>query len=197
MQEEFATCYLVFTELESESVDNLAYGHFHTSVIVDSRQELARIIDVQPKKTPTEAKVSSPSKKCWTVGGTGSVGAIFTQPKVSVGVNASRVAETSTSSERTMNTFRITTLGMDGFASWGYHISDDFQQVGGKALLSDELPRARFRFVGKTSTPTSPPDRLDVEVLTYWSVLRCYGGTEEIPKRWPWKKRPFIRIFAK
>ncbi len=53
-------------------------------------------------------------------------------------------------------------------------------------MSSDELPRAQFRFVGKTSTPTSPPDRLDVEVLTYWSVLRCYGGTEEIPKHWPW-----------
>ena len=88
-----------------------------------------------------------------------------------------------------MNISRIMTLDTDGFASWGYHVSDDLYQVAGKALSSDELPRARFQFVGKIRTPAPPPDRLDVEVLTYWSALRCYGGTEEFLKSW-WSNKP-------
>jgi hypothetical protein len=81
---------------------------------------------------------------------------------------------------------------MDGLVIWCYDVSDGFSQVGEKVMASDQLPQAHFDFIGKTDTPASPPDRIDVEVATYWSVLPRNGDSENSLWHWPtgWSNKP-------
>lgn len=188
----FATCHVLFTELETgtfPSADDLAYGHIHTTVIIDSQQELADITGVKPQRTPQyykDLKLLS-EKDSWT--SASAVYGISSQPQGSS--HAVQMPKCSTSSQMTINISRIN--NMDGFVAWCYHVSDGFSQVGEKAMAFDKLPQAQFEFIGKTDTPASPPDHTDVEVSTYWSVLPRNGGTENSLWNWPstfWLNKP-------
>jgi len=97
------------------------YGHFHTTVIIDSLQE-----------------------------------------------NAS-----GNNIERVMNFDQITQIDM---VSWGFYITDCREQEIGRATFVDQLPSARFEFVGDDDTPAPPPKLIDVEVSTYFSLLPRSGS---------------------
>jgi hypothetical protein len=55
-----------------------------------------------------------------------------------------------------MEIWGITHLDMDDFASWGYHLPDDFIRLNGKPMASDEFPQARFEFVGRLTHQVHP-----------------------------------------
>jgi len=147
------------------------YTHSHTSVVVDSLQAVANITRVQPQKTQkyvNESKISSSSKKGSTFSAAGLVSAIL--PQLTFGGNASRIAEQTTSSDKTQKSARIRQTAIRGVARWGFYNADDFDQDGGKVVSSDELPSAHFNFIGWTDTPAPPPERIDIEVSTFYSL---------------------------
>ena len=111
------------------------YTHSHTSVVINSLQTVANITRVQPQKTQkyvNESKISSSSKKGSTFSAARLVSAIL--PQLTFGGNASRIAEQTTSSDKTQKSARIRQTAIRGVARWGFYNADDFDQDGGKVV---------------------------------------------------------------
>lgn len=152
------------------------YRQFHLEVCVKSHQDVVEIKDIQPYRTQKynqESEVSSSSKRGWTSSVTAAIAAILPQL---FGAGATRTVEQGTSIEKTANISRNTQLDMEGDASWGFYITDPFEQTSGITLPPEKLPRALFEFVGTTDIPAPPSEHLNVEISSYWSLLPHDGG---------------------
>ena len=104
-------------------------------------------------------------------------------PQATFGANTAQTRETSTGTEKTMNTSRISQKDMYGAIEWGFHVVDSYEQESGMILNPDNLPRVDFTFVGDNDTPAAPPQNMNIEVRTYWSSLP--RSDNQNARRWP------------
>jgi hypothetical protein len=143
--------------------DKMNYGHFYTTVNINSLQRNADISYFEPKRTlkfPRVSKVTSTSKT--GLSGTASstfAATIAPQPTfgLTLGANAAQTRETTTGTEKTTNISRIIQTDMHGAIEWGFHFADPYETEGG--MLLDQLPRADFMFIGDNETPAPPPEK--------------------------------------
>lgn len=191
-----------FTELTFDTnlptTDN-AYEQFHLRVVVDSQQKYARVTDIKPKRTSDskrEVNQSSSTKS----GRTRSMAAALNlgpNPMGTVTANATKTYEVITSSEMTHFSSLITQHRGEGNVQWGFNIEDVSLRKGGIDLekwgidLQEEvLPTARFKFVGKSNVPESPPKCMDIAITSYWSLIL----PSEQKKTWIHKLLRFVKF---
>ena len=88
---------------------------------------------------------------------------------LTLGANAARTRESTISTEKTTNISRIIQTDMDGFIEWGFCFGDPYETEGG--MVSGQLPKVDFLFIGDDETPAPPLPQMDIEIRTYWSSL--------------------------
>ena len=177
-----------FTDLRTtfnSKPEKPTYRHFQVGVEIDANERHTFITKIRPVSTSKynpESKVSHTSKKAWNVLASASLN--FLKPQGTIGASGSRTGEQSTATEKTTRISRIIQRDIRQNISWSFHIADPFDQETGVTLSPEKLPRAHFEFLGKTPAP--PPDRLTLEILTYWSLLSPHrGGVWLIPEDTP------------
>lgn len=162
----------------SLSDENLVYHHFQLDIRIDAQSEFAYTPFVRPLSTPrynSEAKVLKGVKKAWNTLASGSL--TLLPPKATIGTSGGRTGEESSNTEKTVNLSRIMYREGRGVILWKFHFVDQFEQESGLALAPEKLPLVNISFAGPTpATPPSPPENLNVEIHTYWSILSSPGN---------------------
>jgi hypothetical protein len=178
------TCRVRFVKLKfgnATPTPDVGYHQFHCRVVVDSRR-LSRITDDNPQRTlasTRETTVTTTSKTTKTKTGGGTFGATTSHAlplpnfNISATGNFARADEEGTSFGTTQLNYRITQQSTRGVAWWGFNVDDANRREGGTILEGPELPTATFHFRtgDNTHTPVPVPERIDVEVASYWSII--------------------------
>ncbi len=173
----FAICDTEFTELRTtfeSAIGKPTYRHFQLDVRIDAKEKYAHITQIRPVSTSKynpESKVSSGSKKAWSILGSATLS--FPKPQGTIGASGSQTGEKSTAIEKTSLVSRIIQRDIGPTISWSFHIADPFDQDTGLTLSSEKLPRAHFEFRAKNPAP--PPKYLTLEISTYWSLLSAHA----------------------
>jgi len=157
----------------------MAYAQFYVRIIVNSKEENAGIEGIRPKRTlasEREEWQSSGNKigqsRGMTVGLT-----IGPHPQGAITGAATKTNEKTTGREKKRYTSRITEQHDDGVVEWGFDVDDLYEQERGIDMSDDILPTVCFEFVGDRKVPPPPPERMDVEISSYWSMIPR-SGTE-------------------
>jgi len=93
------------------------------------------------------------------------------RPQGTIKVAKAKTDEDTTSVEKKKFTSRITEHHHDGNIRWGFYVDDLHEQEGGIEFPDDALPTACFEFVGNPKVPPPPPERMDLEIASYWSMI--------------------------
>jgi hypothetical protein len=157
----------------------MAYAQFYVRIIINSKQENAGVEGIRPKRTPAserEEQQSSVTKTGQTHGMTVGL-AIGPHPHGAITGAATKTNEKTASCEKKRYTSRITEQHDDGVVEWGFNVDDLHEQERGIDMSDDVLPTVCFEFVGDPKVPPPPPERMDIEVASYWSMIPR-NGTE-------------------
>jgi hypothetical protein len=152
---------------------DIPYKQFHVRVVVDSQQANAHSTGIKPKRTPEserEEKRSSSMKTGQTRGVAPSL-TIGLIPQGKIGGSSTWTNEEATGSEKKRYTSRITQQELYGVIWWGFNIDDLNEQEDGIDMLHDVLPAVHFEFIGDSDVPAPPPERMDIVIASYWSMI--------------------------
>ena len=58
-----------------------------------------------------------------------------------------------------------------GVVWWGFNIDDLNEQEDGIDMSNDILPAVHFEFTGDSDIPAPPPERMNVEISSCWSII--------------------------
>jgi hypothetical protein len=133
---------------------------------------------IKPQRTAAldkETKDTSGRKVTLTAAMAGAIGGVFGVTTATLTGTTSRAGEASSSSEQKRFTSRITQQGMRGVVRWGFNIDDPYEREGGIDMSDANLPSVKFEFFGTSNDPPSPPNHINVEVASYWSIITSSG----------------------
>lgn len=152
---------------------DVPYRQYHVRVVVDSQQASAVSTGIKPRRTPKserEEKQSSSTKKGRTrdVAPSLTIG-LVPQGKLEGGLTWTN--EETIGSEKKQYTSRITQQEVDGVVWWGFNIDDPNEQEDGIDMPDDILPAVHFKFVGDSEIRAPPPERMDIVIASYWSII--------------------------
>ena len=92
-------------------------------------------------------------------------------PKGTLGGSSTWTNEKTTGSEKKRYNSRITQQELYGVVCWGFNIDDLNEQEDGIDMSNDILPAVHFEFIGDSDIPAPPPERMNVVILSYWSII--------------------------
>jgi hypothetical protein len=151
----------------------MAYQQFYVGVTIDSQHKTARVKCKSPKRTPEserEEKRTTSTKKGVARGMEGGL-TLGAYPQGTIKVAKTKTDEETGGFEKKRYTSRITEQHHDGFIWWGFYIDDLHEQERGIEFPDDALPTVCFEFVGDHKVPPTPPERMDLEIASYWSII--------------------------
>ncbi|KDR68155.1 hypothetical protein GALMADRAFT_43716, partial [Galerina marginata CBS 339.88] len=157
----------------------MAYAQFYVRININSQQENAGVEGISPKRTPAserEEKQSSTTKKGKNRGMAVGLN-IGPNPQLAMAGSATKTTERTIGLEKKRYTSRITEQHDDGVVEWGFSVDDLHEQERGIDMSDDILPSVCFEFVGDPKTPPPPPERMNIEITSYWSMIPT-SGTE-------------------
>jgi len=161
----------------------MAYKQFYVRVTIRSQHKNARVKFKSPKRTPEserEEKQTTSMKKGVTRGMEGGL-TLGPRPQGAIKVAKTKTDEETVGFEKKRYTSRITEQHYDGFIWWGFYIDDLHEQERGIEFPDDALPAVCFEFVGDPKVPPPPPERMDLEIASYWSII---PKSEELESNW-------------
>jgi hypothetical protein len=92
-------------------------------------------------------------------------------PQGKLGGSLTWTNEETTGSEKKRYTSRITQQEVHGVVWWGFNIDDPNEREDGIDMPDDILPAVHFNFVGNSKIPAPPPERMDIVIASYWSII--------------------------
>jgi len=90
--------------------------------------------------------------------------------------SGTRTSENSAGSEKKRYASRITQQTKYGVVFWGFHVDDPYNQEGGVNMPDANLPAVSFEFLGDSDIAAPPPEFIDVEISSCWSLLPKAGN---------------------
>ena len=163
----------------------LAYMQTYVRVIIDSCHEITRVVESRPQGTTafgTQEKQLAATK----IGQTrGAAIALNTgaNPTATITAAVTKINEKTMGYEKTRNTSGITEQHQCGVVEWGFEVDDPRHQKDGIRISNDDLPMACFEFPGDPKDPPTPPERMDIGIISYWSIILPSG-----PKNNWWRR---------
>ncbi|KDR69623.1 hypothetical protein GALMADRAFT_49843, partial [Galerina marginata CBS 339.88] len=150
------------------------YKQFYVSVTVNSGHEDAQVSNYSPKRTMASEKEEKQLLTAKT-GQTRSLAAALVvgpHPQATITASKMKADEKSTGYEKKQFTSRIRQQDDDGIIEWGFNLDDSNDQEEGIDVSVDNLPNVCFEFPGDTDDPPHPPEYIEVEIGSYWSIIR-------------------------
>jgi len=171
----FSTCHIQLTGLTFGTVPTMemAYKQFFVRVTINSRHKNARVKCKSPNRTPEaerEEKQTTSTKKGMTRHMEGGL-TLGPRPQGTIKVAKTKTDEETMGFEKKRYTSRITEQHLDGRIWWGFYVDDLHEQESGIDFPDDALPTVCFEFVGDLKVPPPPPQRMDLEIASYWSII--------------------------
>ena len=172
---------------------NDAYKQFHFGIVVDSHQENANFLFIQPIRTSqsgTEEKQTSST----ILGTTSTMAASFNaglNPAGSMSFAKGKSKQKSASSEKTLHINGIDEQHFYGKIWWNFDIDDVKFQQRGTVIRKADLPTVHFEFTGDSvepdPLPTSAPEYVDIVIISYWKMTPPSGSKSNwIRRLTPW-----------
>lgn len=152
---------------------DIAYKQFHLRVVIDSQQKTARVKDINPKRTlDSDGEVKQSSSTTSGASRSVSVGlTLAPHPQAAIGGNATTTNQKTTGSETKRFNSAINQSKRNGSVQWGFDIDDVNLRKLGVDMQEDVLPTVRFEFFGDRAKPAPPPKRMDIAIISYWSMI--------------------------
>ena len=180
-KDSFSTRHVKFMKLyfgtgRAVSVE-LAYMQTYVRVIIDSRHKITRVVESRPQGTTafaTQEKQLGATKIGQTRGATIALNA-GANPTATITAAVTKIKEKTMGYEKTRNASRITEQHRRGVVEWGFEVDDPHHQEGGINISSDDLPMACFEFLGDPKEPPTPSERMDIGIISYWSMVLPSG----------------------
>ena len=178
-------CEVEFTQLKfgsMRSTKSTAYEQYHVRVTVDSGDKNAAVDVRKPlRSTALDRGIKETLAGKITRGGTigAALGGIFGVTTATLTGTATRTSETSSSSERKRFSSKVAEQGMLGVAWWEFNIDDPYEREGGIEMSTKTLPSVEFEFLGESDTLTPPPEHVNIEVASYWSINTSHQEAEQ------------------
>ena len=163
----------------------LQYMQTYVRVIIDSRHENTCVVESRPQGTTafgTQEKQLGATK----IGQSRGVTIAFNagvNPTATIAATATNLTEKTMGYEKTRNTSRITELHQGGVVEWGFEVNDPNHQEDGIKIPNDAFPMACFEFLGDPKDPPTPPEHMDIGIISYWSMVLPSG-----PKNNWWRR---------
>ncbi|KAF8965972.1 hypothetical protein BDZ97DRAFT_1756973 [Flammula alnicola] len=174
--DDYPTCEIEFQKLNFSShptTKDVAYRQFCLWIAIDPQERNTDITVIQPQQTiafEREAKEISSKKTTWTGGGVLAV-ASGLKTQVTLSGTAARASEVAAGTEKNRYTSPITQQNKLGVACWRFTVDDDQEQKDGMKMPKAILPTVNFEFLGDSDVPGPPPELLDIEVASCWSLF--------------------------